>query len=102
MKTIIIPEPGKVMMTETEVPEVKPGEALLKLLYGGICGSDLGTYCGTFAYASYPRFPGHEFSAQIVQIGENDRVLKPGMIVTCNIFQLSEMLFLRAWTGKLL
>ena len=84
MKVITILEPGKVTVTEKEMPAVKEGEALLKLLYGGICGSDLGTYRGTFAYASYPRIPGHEFSAQIVEIGENDRGLKPGMIVTCN------------------
>lgn len=84
MRTIIISEPGRVAVTENEMPKVKEGEALLKLLYGGICGSDLGTYRGTFAYASYPRIPGHEFSAQIVEIGENDRGLKPGMIVTCN------------------
>ena len=84
MRTIIISEPRKVAVTENEMPKVKEGEALLKLLYGGICGSDLGTYRGTFAYASYPRIPGHEFSAQIVEIGENDRGLKPGMIVTCN------------------
>ena len=77
MRTIIISEPGKVAVTENEMPKVKEGEALLKLLYGGICGSDLGTYRGTFAYASYPRIPGHEFSAQIVEIGENDRGLKP-------------------------
>lgn len=57
---------------------------MLKVLYGGICGSDLGTYRGTFAYASYPRIPGHEFSAEIVEIGPNDKGLKPGMIVTCN------------------
>mgnify|MGYP004650180327 FL=1 len=84
MKVITILEPGKVTVTEKEMPVVKKGEALLKLLYGGICGSDLGTYRGTFAYASYPRIPGHEFSAQIVEIEENDRGLKPGMIVTCN------------------
>ena len=84
MRTIIISEPGKVAVTENEMSKVKEGEALIKLLYGGICGSDLGTYRGTFAYASYPRIPGHEFSAQIVEIGENDRGLKPGMIVTCN------------------
>ncbi len=84
MKTIRIPEPGRVEIIETEKPKAKEGEALLRLLYGGICGSDLGTYRGTFAYASYPRIPGHEFSAQIVEIGENDRGLKPGMIVTCN------------------
>ena len=49
MKVITILEPGKVTVTEKEMPAVKKGEALLKLLYGGICGSDLGTYRGTFA-----------------------------------------------------
>lgn len=84
MKTILIHEPGKVEVVETKMPEVKEGEALLKILYGGICGSDLGTYRGTFAYANYPRIPGHEFSAEIVEIGENDKGLKAGMVVTCN------------------
>ncbi|MGI6031643.1 MAG: zinc-binding alcohol dehydrogenase family protein [Eubacteriales bacterium] len=84
MKTILIETPGKVIIREDEMPVPQKGEALLKLLYGGICGSDLGTYRGTFAYADYPRIPGHEFSAEIVEIGENDKGLKPGMIVTCN------------------
>ena len=84
MKTIIINKPGEVEIIEQTMPVRKQGEALLKILYGGICGSDLGTYRGTFAYASYPRIPGHEFSAEIIEIGDNDRNLKPGMIVTCN------------------
>lgn len=84
MKTIVIHKPGEVELIETEMPIVKEGEALLKVLYGGICGSDLGTYRGTFAYADYPRIPGHEFSAQIIKIGDNDKGLKEGMIVTCN------------------
>ena len=84
MKTIIIPEPGKVEIIETPMPEPKPGEALLKVLCGGICGSDLGTYRGTFAYASYPRIPGHEFSAEIVKINGSSDTLKEGMVVTCN------------------
>ena len=84
MKTIIINNPGEVDIIEQAMPVRKQGEALLKILYGGICGSDLGTYRGTFAYASYPRIPGHEFSAEISEIGDNDRNLKPGMIVTCN------------------
>lgn len=84
MKAICIEKPGKVVLKEIEKPVRKPGEALLKLLYGGICGSDLGSYRGTNAYVSYPRIPGHEFSAEIVEIDENEEGLKPGMIVTCN------------------
>lgn len=84
MKSILINNPGQVEVKKISMPEVKEGEALLKILYGGICGSDLGTYRGTFAYASYPRIPGHEFSAEIVEIGENDKGLEKGMIVTCN------------------
>ena len=84
MKAIYINSPGQIEIRDMEIPVRKPGEALLKLLYGGICGSDLGSYRGTFAYFSYPRIPGHEFSAQIVEIPENDRGLKPGDVVTCN------------------
>ena len=84
MKTIYINAPGQVEIRETDMPVRKPGEALLKLLYGGICGSDLGSYRGTFAYFNYPRIPGHEFSAEIVEVDENEYGLEKGMIVTCN------------------
>lgn len=84
MKGICIKEPKKVEFVELNKPEPKENEALLKLLYGGICGSDLGSYRGTFAYFEYPRVPGHEFSAEIIEIGPNDKGLKPGMVVTCN------------------
>ncbi|MBR0368228.1 MAG: zinc-binding alcohol dehydrogenase family protein [Clostridia bacterium] len=59
-------------------------EALLKPLYGGICSSDLNSYRGNNAYMAYPRVPGHEFSCEIVEIGENDRGFKVGDIVTAN------------------
>ncbi|MDF2609568.1 MAG: alcohol dehydrogenase [Lachnospiraceae bacterium] len=84
MRSIVINNPGEVEIREVAMPVPGDGEALLKILYGGICGSDLGTYRGTFAYVSYPRTPGHEFSAEIIQIGPNDKDLKEGMIVTCN------------------
>lgn len=84
MKAVFIENPGKAVIKDIQRPARKPGEALLKLLYGGICGSDLGSYRGTFAYFSYPRTPGHEFSAEIVEIDGNDRGLKPGMVVVCN------------------
>jgi len=84
MKYMVIPNPGIVEIKEMENPTLTPDHAILKLCYGGICGSDLGTYRGSFLYTKYPRIPGHEFSAEIVEIGDNDQGLKKGMIVTCN------------------
>ena len=76
---------GFVSIDTVEKPTRKPGEALLKILYGGICGSDNGSYKGTFAYANYPLIPGHEFSAQVIDVDENNAYgIKKGMIVTCN------------------
>ena len=43
MKAIVIPEPGRVEVKELPMVERREGEAVLKLLYGGVCGSDLGT-----------------------------------------------------------
>jgi len=84
MQAIQITAPHFVDMVERPIPTPKQGEALLRILYGGICGSDLGSYRGTFAYVSYPRIPGHEFSAEIVEIGQNDLGFTSGMVVTAN------------------
>lgn len=83
-RRIVIEEPGKVVLKESDMPKRERGEALLKVLYGGICGSDLNSYRGTSPYVSYPRTPGHEFSAEIVEIDENEAGLGKGMLVTAN------------------
>ena len=36
MKTVLINQPGEIKVTEIPMPEVKEGEALLKIRYGGI------------------------------------------------------------------
>ncbi len=84
MKAIYLDEPGKVSIRDVEMPERRSGEALLKMRYGGICGSDLGTYRGSNAYVTYPRIPGHELACEIVEIDPNEKGLKPGSLVTCN------------------
>jgi len=84
MKVVQIPEPGQVQIVEADKPVPQEGEALIRILYGGICGSDLGTYRGTFLYTTYPRIPGHEFSAEVIDVGPNEYGILPGMIVTAN------------------
>ena len=84
MKTVLITEPFKIQVTD--IPDIKPnpGEALLKIKYCGICGADVASYTGNQPFTTYPRIPGHEFSAEIVEIPQNDKGLKAGDIVTCN------------------
>ena len=84
MKAIVIPQPNEIEIREVPMPQVKAGEALLKVEYVGICGADVASFTGNQPFTSYPRIPGHEFSASIVEIPENDKGLKVGDIVTCN------------------
>ena len=85
MRTLVIEDIRKVKIIDRPDETRKEGEALLKLLYGGICGSDLGSYRGAFAYFEYPRIPGHEFSAEVIDVDENNPYgIKKGMIVTGN------------------
>ena len=84
MKAIQITNPGEIKIVEKDMPKAQKGEALLKVLYCGICGADVASYTGNQPFTTYPRIPGHEFSAQIVEIPENSKGLKAGDIVTCN------------------
>ena len=84
MKTVVITEPGKIEIRETAMPKTEKGEALLKVLYCGICGADVASFTGNQPFTTYPRIPGHEFSAVIVEIPANDSGLKAGDIVTAN------------------
>lgn len=84
MKAIEITKPYEMKVIEKEKPKAKRGEALLKVLYCGICGADVASYTGNQPFTTYPRIPGHEFSAQIIEIEENNKGFKAGDIVTCN------------------
>ena len=89
MKTVKMLEPRKVEVLQNDVPVREKGTALLEILYGGICGSDL----GNLPYVSYPRIPGHEFSARVVEADENEYGIKSGMIVTANPYFNKSQIF---------
>ena len=84
MKAIVIDKPCEVEIRDVPMPTVGEGEALLRVLYVGICGADVASYTGNQPFTTYPRIPGHEFSAEIIEIPENDKGLKKGDVVTCN------------------
>ena len=84
MKAIQITRPYEINIIEKDPPVPKDGEALLRVLYCGICGADVASFTGNQPFTTYPRIPGHEFSAQIVSIPANGKGLKAGDVVTCN------------------
>ncbi|MBE6827530.1 MAG: zinc-binding alcohol dehydrogenase family protein [Ruminococcaceae bacterium] len=84
MKAIEITKPYEIKIIEKDKPVPKDGEALLRVLYCGICGADVASFTGNQPFTTYPRIPGHEFSAQIIEIPENDKGLKAGDVITCN------------------
>jgi len=89
-QAVVIRGPGRAALEEIEVPQVKPGDVLVKVAYEAICGTDLEILEGTLGYyqsgmAKYPIIPGHEFSGQAVKVGSNGNGLQEGdhVIVEC-------------------
>jgi 2-desacetyl-2-hydroxyethyl bacteriochlorophyllide A dehydrogenase len=61
-----------------EPPAPAAGEALMRVLRVGICGTDLGGYLGKMPFFSYPRIPGHELGVEVLAVGEGVANVKPG------------------------
>ena len=68
MKTLICIRPGKFDYPTLEQPELRPGQAIIKIKRIGICGTDLHAYEGTQPYFEYPRILGHELSGELIAV----------------------------------
>ena len=81
MKTAVMTDIGRVELTERPIPTPGPEEALIKVEYVGICGSDL-HYYETGAIGDYvvepPFVLGHEPGGTVVEVGKNVTHLKAG------------------------
>lgn len=73
MKAVKLSEPWKISCVEMEKPVPGPGQALIKVMAAGICGSDIGAFRGTNGLISYPRIIGHELAGIVEQIPEKNR-----------------------------
>ncbi len=82
MKALILEGPRRAVMATIPKPARGPGEALLKVRRVGLCGSDLNSFRGRNPMVSYPRIPGHEIGATIVELDGAPSNLEVGMDVT--------------------
>lgn len=66
MKSIVYQSAQEITVEDLAVPEIAPGEVLIKVAYVGVCGSDMNIYVGAHPRAKAPLVMGHEFSGTIV------------------------------------
>lgn len=70
MKALVLNGVGDLQYREVAMPSPKENEVLLKVMACGICSSDIDRIFKTGTY-HFPTIPGHEFSGQIVALGDN-------------------------------
>ena len=81
MKALVLQKPGQASIEMVPDPMPAEGNVLLKVRMVGFCGSDLNSFRGLNPLVSFPRIPGHEVSATIVQANVRDSGLSVGMDV---------------------
>jgi D-arabinose 1-dehydrogenase-like Zn-dependent alcohol dehydrogenase len=71
MKAAVFDGHCGVRIVDCPIPEIGMNEALVKVKYVGICGSDITIYMGKNYRAKIPVIPGHEIVGEIVDICAN-------------------------------
>ncbi len=77
MKAVVIEKPGCVELEDVPDPVPQSGEVLLRPKAGGVCGTDVHILEGQFI-GQYPVIPCHEFSAEVVEVGDDVGALRVG------------------------
>lgn len=83
-RAVLIDAPGELRVVPVEPRSPAAGEALVRVAWAGICGSDRELLAGTrpAPYARYPVVPGHEWSGTVVDVGSDaDRALVGAPVV---------------------
>ena len=67
MKALVLKKPGEAAIEDVPEPKLDPGKILLRVRMVGLCGSDLNSFRGRNPMVHFPRIPGHEIAATIVE-----------------------------------
>jgi L-iditol 2-dehydrogenase len=79
MKALQFMAENNMAVNEIEKPGIGPDEVLLAARSVGICHSDIELLEGRYIIPfSYPIIPGHEWSAEVIEVGSKVSTLSPG------------------------
>ncbi len=73
--------PGDIRVEELPIPQPESNQALIKVIYGGICGSDLHIYREGMFMTYAPETLGHEFIGRIEKAPEGSGFKKGDLVV---------------------
>jgi 2-desacetyl-2-hydroxyethyl bacteriochlorophyllide A dehydrogenase len=93
MRCVVV-HPGRIAVEEADIPSPGPGEALVRALAAGVCGSDLHAARGSHPFVSMPYRPGHEVVGVIEAVGSAVDTRAPGQRVIVEPY-------LPCWTCKM-
>jgi 2-desacetyl-2-hydroxyethyl bacteriochlorophyllide A dehydrogenase len=86
LKAAILHRIRNIQVEDIPVPEISENEVLIKVAAAGICGTDLHFFRGEWN-VKMPIVPGHEFSGEIIKVGEDAKEFSIGdrVVVEPNI-----------------
>jgi 2-desacetyl-2-hydroxyethyl bacteriochlorophyllide A dehydrogenase len=70
MKAAVLEKVNKITVKDVPVPQPSSNEVLIKVKFCGICGTDIKLFHGDYT-AKMPVILGHEYSGEIVKVGDN-------------------------------
>jgi 2-desacetyl-2-hydroxyethyl bacteriochlorophyllide A dehydrogenase len=85
MRTVTLDRPEQFTLGDTAHPAAPgTGQALVRVLTVGICGTDLHAFEGTQPFFSYPRVLGHELAVEVLALGDRVEGLAVGDLCAVN------------------
>lgn len=78
MKIAILTGPKEFQLQEEQIPALFPDEVLVQVAACGVCTSELDMWEGKAGSHIYPRYPGHEVSGVVAEVGKEVHGFTPG------------------------
>lgn len=78
MKIAVLTGPREFRLQEEPRPQPQPDEVVVQVAACGVCTSELDMWEGKAGQQIYPRYPGHEASGVIVDVGKEVKGFAPG------------------------
>ncbi len=82
IKSYLLKKKGKISRVVSSLPKLGKEEILVKVIYTGVCGSDLSVYLEKHPYKKPPIVCGHEMVGEVIKFGKNVRNLKQKDIIS--------------------